>query len=486
MKLRELLIDMPVKAIRGADCVLDRDVTGITKDSRDIREGYIFFATGTSRAFLDNALSRNALAVVMEEQPQSDVPCLLVADNVRSLLARMAAKLNGYPSRQLFVTGITGTNGKTTITYLAESIVKASRKKAGVIGTISYRYDGHMIAAKNTTPESSEIQSLLGAMRSEGCDHAIMEVSSHALDQGRVEGVDFDCAVFTNLTHDHLDYHGDLEHYRRAKALLFHRYLSQSVKEKRWALVNIDDPVAASFIPAPPVKTMTYSAKVQADACVVSFTEDIHGLSLGLSVNGAVINVKSPMVGLFNVSNILAASLFGAAAGIPADEIARGIEDLPGVPGRLERIGNNRNIHVFVDYAHTPDALKKTIETLNRVRSGRLIVVFGCGGDRDRAKRPVMGKIAAEMADFAVVTSDNPRTEAPAAIIEEIKSGIKGTAVALIEDRRSAISEALAMAREGDVVLIAGKGHEDYQIIGTTTYPFSDQVVAKELLNVAG
>jgi UDP-N-acetylmuramoyl-L-alanyl-D-glutamate--2,6-diaminopimelate ligase len=384
------------------------------------------------------------------------------------------------------VTGITGTNGKTTITYLAESIVRASMKKAGVIGTISYRYNGHVIPAKNTTPESSEIQSLLRAMHSEGCEHAIMEVSSHALDQGRVEGIDFDCAVFTNLTHDHLDYHGDLGHYRDAKALLFHRYMNQSVKEKKWALINIDDPAAASLVPVPPVRTMTYSARVQADACVVSFDEDINGLTLGLSLNGATVKVRSPMVGLFNVSNILAASLFGVAAGIPADEIARGIEGLPGVPGRLERVRNNRGIHVFVDYAHTPDALKKTIETLNRIRSGRLIVVFGCGGDRDRAKRPVMGRIVAEMADFTVVTSDNPRTEAPGAIIEEIRSGINGTAVAVIEDRRSAIGEALTMARTNDVVLIAGKGHEDYQIVGTTAYPFSDQAVVRELVDVAG
>jgi len=484
MKLRELLADMPIKAIRGTDWALDQEVSGITKDSRDVREGYIFCATGTSRAFIDDALRLGALAVVTEEYPAGDIPCLLVADDVRRLLARMAAKLCGYPSRQLFVTGITGTNGKTTITYLAESIIKASKMKAGVVGTISYRYNGRLLPAKNTTPESSELQSLFKSMRAEGCDHVIMEVSSHALDQGRVEAVDFDCAVFTNLTHDHLDYHGDFEQYRSAKALLFHHYLPGSVKEKKWAIINIDDPAAASLIPAPPIRTLNYSTRVHADAAVKSFVEDIGGLTLHLSLNGADVTVRSPMVGLFNVSNILAASLFGVAAGVSADEIGKGIADLPGVPGRLERVRNNRNIHVFVDYAHTPDALKKTIETLNHLRSGRLIVVFGCGGDRDKAKRPVMGRIATEMADIAVVTSDNPRTEQPASIIQDIISGIDRTGVALIEDRRRAIGEALAMAKENDVVLIAGKGHEDYQIVGTTTYPFSDQAVVRELLNV--
>jgi UDP-N-acetylmuramoyl-L-alanyl-D-glutamate--2,6-diaminopimelate ligase len=486
MKLRELLFDMPVKAIRGSDSALDQEVAGITKDSRDVREGHIFFATGSSKAFLANALGRNALAIVTNEPPSDDVPCLIVADDVRYLLARMASKLYGFPSRDLFVTGITGTNGKTTITYVAESIVKAAGKRAGVIGTISYRYSGHMVPAKNTTPESSELQSLFGSMRAAGCDHAIMEVSSHALDQGRVEAIDFDCAVFTNLTHDHLDYHGDFWRYREAKALLFHHFLKKSSKEKKWAIINIDDPVAPSLIPAPPVRTMTYSTRIQADAGVISLAEDIEGLTLNLSLNGARVEARSPMVGLFNVSNILAASLFGVAAGISADDIKRGIEELPGVPGRLERIRNNRNIHVFIDYAHTPDALKKTIETLNHVRSGRLIVVFGCGGDRDRTKRPVMGKIAAEMADFAVVTSDNPRTEQSLAIIDEIRAGINGTAHAQIEDRRTAIAEALAMAKEDDVVLVAGKGHEDYQIIGTTKYPFSDNAVVKELLSVGG
>jgi len=298
--------------------------------------------------------------------------------------------------------------------------------------------------------------------------------------------VDFDCAIFTNLTHDHLDYHGDFERYRQAKALLFHRYLQQGTKPIRYAIINSDDPVAPSMIPAPPVVTMTYSARGLADACLVSFHEDINGLTLDLSLKGAILKLTSPMVGLFNVSNILAAALLGVVAGSSLEAIREGVEGLPGVPGRLERVSNGRNIHAFVDYAHTPDALKKTMETLNRLRSGRLIVVFGCGGDRDKTKRPVMGRIATEMADLALVTSDNPRTEDPFAIIDEITAGVTGNSLMVVENRRTAIAEALSLAKENDVVLIAGKGHEDYQVIGKTTYPFSDRAVIEEYLHVAG
>ena len=251
-------------------------------------------------------------------------------------------------------------------------------------------------------------------------------------------------------------------------------------------MLNTDDPSAPSFVPARPVRTATYSAKGGADAYPISVEETIDGLALTLSLRGERMDVKTPLVGLFNVSNILAAALFGEACGFAPDSIAAGISALQRVPGRLDRVETGRGFHVFVDYAHTPDALEKTIETLNRVRPGRLIVVFGCGGDRDRAKRPVMGRIATSLADFAIITSDNPRTEAQAAIIEEIKSGVAGGAFKTIEDRKAAIAEAIAMAREKDVVLVAGKGHEDYQIVGKTAHPFSDRAVIEESLRVAG
>jgi UDP-N-acetylmuramoyl-L-alanyl-D-glutamate--2,6-diaminopimelate ligase len=300
-----------------------------------------------------------------------------------------------------------------------------------------------------------------------------------------VEGVDFDAALFTNLTHDHLDYHHDIEHYKEAKKRLFHHYLMGSVKKKRYAILNADDPFVREFFCAPPIANLTYSLRGTADAFPVSVSEDIHGLTLGVSLAGRELSARSSLIGSFNIANILAAALFGHAAQMPYDAIQKGIESLRGVPGRLERVENARGIHVFVDYAHTPDALRKTLETLKRLSSGRLIVLFGCGGDRDRAKRPVMGKIASELADFTIVTSDNPRREDPASIMEEIQRGIAGTAYRSIADRREAIREAVRMTSENDVLLVAGKGHEDYQIIGTETHHFSDREVIEECFHVA-
>jgi len=398
---------------------------------------------------------------------------------------RLDPRLLEHLSKGRQIALVTGTNGKTTVSYLLESIIRASGRKAGVIGTISSRYNGRALKKPNTTPESVEIQSFFKEMLDHGVSNAVMEVSSHALDQGRVEGVDFDCAVFTNLTHDHLDYHGDFEHYRQAKALLFHRYLRESTKERKRAIINIDDASAASLIPAPPVATLTYSAGKVADASLISFDESINGLTLCFSLKDRRMALSTPLVGLFNVSNILAAALCGHAEGIGPEAIIKGIEALPGVPGRLERVVTDKGFHVFVDYAHTPDALEKTMETLNRLRSGRLIVVFGCGGNRDRTKRPVMGRLASQLADFTIITSDNPRNEEPRSIIEEIRAGVTGDAFKTIENRRTAIAEAVAMAKEKDVVLVAGKGHEDYQIIGKVTYPFSDRTVIEESLRVA-
>ncbi len=485
MKLGELLTGMPVTTIRGG-LSQGQEITGITKDSREVREGAMFFATGSSTSFLQDALSRKASVIVSEGPLPGDIPCLVVTEDVRLLLARVAARFYGFPSRRINVTGITGTNGKTTVSYLIESIVRASGAQSGVIGTISYRYGQHVQKGANTTPESVDIQSLLAAMSAGDVGYAVMEVSSHALDQGRVEGVDFDCAIFTNLTHDHLDYHGDFEHYRQAKALLFHHCLRESTKEKKCAILNIDDPYARSLVPGPPITTLTYSSRGAADAYPTALHESIDGLDLELSVKGRSVRVATPLVGLFNVSNILAAALFGHGAGMPADVIGAGLSSLEGVPGRLERVATDKGFYVFVDYAHTPDALEKTMETLNRVRQGRLIVVFGCGGDRDRTKRPLMGRIASGLADFTFVTSDNPRTEDPLSIIGEIKPGIAGCAFKVIEDRRAAIAGAIAMAKDKDVVLVAGKGHEDYQIIGKSAYPFSDRQVIEECVRVAG
>ena len=484
MKLRELLDGMPATIV-GDGTSGDREITGITKDSREVREGAMFFATDSSKAFLQDALQKGASVVVSEGRLPGDIPCLVTTEDMRLLLARAAARFYGFPSRQIHVVGITGTNGKTTVSYLIESIVRASGARPGVIGTISYRYNNHVLKGSNTTPGSVEIQSLLADMRKEGVGWAVMEVSSHALDQGRVEGVDFDCAIFTNLTHDHLDYHGDFERYKQAKGLLFHHCLKESAKERKHAVLNIDDPSTPSLIPPPPMITLTYSVRGAADAYPLSLHESIDGLALELFVKGGNVRATTPLVGLFNVSNILAAALFGFAEGLSPEVIGTGLSALKGVPGRLERVATNGNFYVFVDYAHTPDALEKTLQTLNRVRPGRLILAFGCGGDRDRTKRPVMGRIASRLADFTIVTSDNPRTEEPLSIIKEIQQGMSGNSSKVIEDRRTAIAEAIGMAKEKDTVLVAGKGHEDYQIIGKVTFPFNDREVIEECLRVA-
>lgn len=480
MKLLDLIKDMPVSRVRGN---VNIEITGLTKDSRAVKDGTVFFATRKSETFIAQALKKGATVIVAGKDVKEAVPCLVVSDDVPLLLGKMASRFYGLPSTKLHVTGVTGTNGKTTTTYLIESILKADNRKAGVIGTISYRYGGLDLKADNTTPGATEAHSLLGDMYESGVRFVAMEVSSHALDQKRVEGIEFDMGIFTNLTHDHLDYHGDLDNYKSAKALLFRRHLEESAKENRCAILNGDDPVVRDMIPSQPVKSLFYSLKTPSDGYLVSSQEDIRGLKLEMSVMGKIVSIRSPLVGLFNASNILASSLYGHAVGVPLASIKKGVEGLGGVPGRLERVTNGR-ASIFVDYAHTPDALRKVLEMLNRLKEGRLILVFGCGGDRDRTKRPVMGGIASRMADMTIITSDNPRSEDPKSIIQEVAQGFHGSPFKVIENRRDAIGEGIKLARENDVLLVAGKGHEDYQIIGDKVFHFSDREVIEECLNV--
>ncbi|OPX98676.1 MAG: UDP-N-acetylmuramoyl-L-alanyl-D-glutamate--2,6-diaminopimelate ligase [Syntrophorhabdus sp. PtaB.Bin006] len=481
MKLLDLTKGMPVSHVRGD---VNVEITGLTKDSRAVKDGTVFFATRKSETFIAEALKKGATVIVAGKDVKETAPCLIVSDDVPSLLGKMASRFYGLPSTKLHVAGVTGTNGKTTTTYLIESILKADNRKAGVIGTISYRYGGLELKADNTTPGATEAHSLLKDMYESEVRFVAMEVSSHALDQKRVEGIEFDIGIFTNLTHDHLDYHGDLDNYKSAKALLFRRYLEESAKENRCAILNADDPVVRDMIPSQPVKSLFYSLKTPADGHLVNSQENIRGLKLELSVMGKAISIHSPLVGLFNASNILASALYGYTVGVPLPSIKRGVEGLGGVPGRLERVMNEDGASIFVDYAHTPDALKKVLEMLNRLKEGRLILVFGCGGDRDRTKRPVMGDIASRMADVTIITSDNPRSEDPKSIIREVAQGFQGNSFKVIENRRDAICEGVKLARENDVLLVAGKGHEDYQIIGDKVFHFSDREVIEEYLNV--
>lgn len=482
MKLGEIIRGIDKISIQGDTSV---EITDITKDSRNVSEGSLFFAAGTGRAFIDDALRRGARAAVTDSPTEGPFACIVRVGNIAKALGQAASKFHGHPSRKMHVTGITGTNGKTTTTYLMESILKAAGKRPGVIGTISHRFGGRIVKAENTTPGAGEINRLLDDMVRSGTTHVVMEVSSHALDQRRVEGIDFDTAVFTNLTHDHLDYHGDFDSYRAAKKLLFEDYLMRSRKKKRCAIMNIDDPSIREFAIGQPVKTLSYSIKGFADACLSDWSEGIHGLTLTISLQGKKIPIASPLIGMFNASNILAATLSGHVAGIPHSVIREGVERLDGVPGRLERVKNDRGIFAFVDYAHTPDALASVLTLLGRLKKGRLIVVFGCGGNRDTTKRPVMGAIASSIADHVIVTSDNPRGEDPLRIIDDISKGFDGKPFKAIENRREAILESIRMARQDDVVLVAGKGHEDYQIIGDRTFHFSDREVIEEFLNVA-
>jgi len=482
MRLNDLIKNMPFINIKGCR---DLEITGITKDSRAVGEGYMFFATGKSGTYIDDALKRGAKAIVTDKEPASPFECVITVEDVAASLGEAASTFYGFPSKQMHIAGITGTNGKTTTTYLVESVLMNAGKKAGVIGTISYRYDGKALKADNTTPGAAETHSLLKDMHLAGVAFVVMEVSSHALDQKRVEGVDFDIGIFTNLTHDHLDYHGDIESYKGAKRLLFEYYLKKSAKEQKFAILNIDDPSTRDFIVAAPTRTLSYSTKGYADAHLLGYSENINGLELDVSLLGKKISLASPMIGVFNASNILAACLYGHITGIPYDNIGKGIKSLEGVPGRLERIKNPKGFSVFVDYAHTPDALGNVLALLNRLKKGRLILVFGCGGDRDTAKRPIMGRIAAHLADLTIITSDNPRTEDPQNIIQDIIYGFHNNPFKVIEDRKEAIHEAIKAAQDDDVVLVAGKGHEDYQLVGDKILHFSDKEVIEEVLNVA-
>ena len=461
------------------------NITGIAKDSRMVLEGYMFFATSKSSLYIDDALRRGASVLVTDSETGKPFSCTIIVEDVSRTVGRVASHFNGYPSKHMHIAGITGTNGKTTITYLIESIIRNAGKQAGVIGTISYRYNGHVLTAENTTPGAIEIHGLMKDMQTAKVKYVAMEVSSHALDQRRVEGVEFDVGIFTNLTHDHLDYHGDFEHYKAAKKLFFEDYLKNSSKEKKYAILNIDDPVVREFTLEAPTETLSYSAKGYADAHLIQYNEDIEGLKLDISLMGKRISIVSPLLGMFNASNILASMLYGVTTNMPLEKIKEGIEKLEGVPGRLERVKNARNIPIFVDYAHTPDALNNVLALLSHLKKGRLIVVFGCGGDRDITKRPVMGGIATHHADLAIITSDNPRSEDPLGIIEDIKKGVNGKPHKVIENRKDAIFEAVRLAGENDVLLVAGKGHEDYQIIGSNRYHFSDREVIEEALNVA-
>ena len=464
-----------------------RPVTGIAYDSRAVRSGEVFVALKGVHAdgaqVARQAVQRGAIAVVAEQPvPGIDVPVVQVTD-ARLALAELAAEFHGHPSERLRVVGVTGTNGKTTTAHLVASIFDAAGMPCGIIGTVAHRVAGEVREASHTTPEAPDVQALLHEMVDRGSVACAMEASSHALALRRVDAMTFSAGVFTNLTRDHLDFHETMEAYFQAKRRLF-----EMLPPGAPSLINADDPKAAALI-AVSTKPITYAIGRQADITPGPLSFSIDGLDFDIRTPRGTLRARSRLVGRPNVYNILAAAGTGVALGLPFDAIERGLQMLHAVPGRFEVVsGPKDGITVVVDYAHTDDALRNLLETARPMARGRLITLFGAGGERDRTKRPLMGAVASRLSDVLVITSDNPRHEDPLRIIEEIQRGItpdtrkEDAALFAIPDRREAIEKAIDVARPGDLVLLAGKGHEKYQIVGDEHVPFDDVAIARDVL----
>lgn len=491
-KIDSLLGGVGVLQVRGNDQAC---VSGIAYHTKDVKEDCLFVAIRGEKfdghEVVPEAVAAGARVIVAERDiPIPDHVTLLVVKETRHALALISAHWFDDASLEMRLIGITGTNGKTTITYLLESIWQASRHNSGVVGTISYRFGKKQIIAPTTTPQSYDLQCLLREMCNENVTDVAMEVSSHGLAQKRVDGCEFDGAVITNISQDHLDYHASMEEYAAVKRRLFTEVLSVGRKAHRFAVINIDDPVTSNWVEDIPYQVFTYGFSTSADIHPLSEQITIDGINLTLATPRGNLQVESNLLGKFNVSNIMAAVGVGLALRIPAEQISRGISSLTGVPGRLEKVASVNDVVVLVDYAHTPAALENAVSTVRELTSKKLITVFGCGGDRDQKKRPLMGEAASVLSDVVVVTSDNPRTEDPDAIINQIKPGIdkislgraSSLQVVIEKDRRKAIECALNLARPGDIVLIAGKGHEGYQIVGEEKRHFDDREIARELL----
>ena len=477
----------------------DPEIVLVTCDSRAVVPGACFFALPGARldgrSFASRAAGQGASAVVAEQPVECAPARLLLAPSARRALAIAAANFHGRPADALRIAGVTGTNGKTTVAYLLEACAAEAGLPVGVMGTVTHRFAGEERPASHTTPESTEIQALLAEMVRAGTKAVVMEVSSHALSQERVSGVRFHAAAFTNLTRDHLDYHGDMEAYFAAKRRLFTEHLTEGAI----AVINAQDPFGARLADqlGPGREVWRFGTRGEDPLRAVDVRMAMSGVQAVLLTPRGEIAVHSPLVGVHNLENLLCAAGLSLALGLPPEAVARGLSRSRGAPGRLERIvGPSRpGVSAFVDYAHTDDALARALSALRALSPRRIVCLFGCGGDRDRGKRPLMGRAAAAGAELTIVTSDNPRTEAPDAIIAEILPGLAGARRLsaeearggergyLIEpDRRAAIALALECAHEGDVVLLAGKGHEDYQIVGTERRHFSDREEARRFL----
>jgi len=476
MKLcRQMNIKQFIKPIKGISC-----------NSKNVSDGFIFVAIKGNRQdgnkFIREAIARGAKTVIVDDARQSKAAgkgkvSFIAVKDTRKALAKLAAEFYNHPSSKIKVVGITGTNGKTTITYLIEALLKKSGSSPAVIGTINYRFKDKIIVSKNTTPGPVELESMLADMLRQGVDYCLMEVSSHALHQERVGGIGFHSAIFTNLTQDHLDYHKTLENYFRTKAKLF-----RNMSPNTFAVINNDDNYGKRLKKLTRAKIITYGIDTNARVMARDIEFDCKRTRFHLVCPEGKIILSSRLIGKHNVYNILAAVAWALGEGIKLSTIKSAIEEFDFVPGRLQRIVSRSKFSVFIDYAHTEDALKNVINSLRHLSKGKIIVVFGCGGERDKTKRPKMGKTVTRLSDFAVITNDNPRSEGPLDIIEDIKRGITKKNYCVIPDRLKAIKKSLSLAGPGDIVLVAGKGHENHQITKGRIAHFDDQEAVRKCL----
>ena len=506
MKLADLISVLDHPKVQGS---LDWEVAGLAYDSRAIAPGLLFVAIRglqqDGHQFIGQAIAKGATAIVVESRwPLKGMgtippiqPCIIRVKDTRKALSGLASQFYGRPSHRLGMIGVTGTNGKTTSTYLIKRVLEAAGKKVGLLGTVGYHVGQEVLRASHTTPESLDLHWLLAQMVQAGMDYSVMEVSSHALALERVADCAFDVAVFTNLSQDHLDFHADMEDYFRAKLKLFSTLGAGNPKSlPRMAVVNGDDPKISEVIASIRTPYWTYGSTKEADLSIENVHLDFEGIRFPAVTPEGKFEVQSALVGRYNIFNILAAIGVALSQGIPIHLIQKGIHETSQVPGRFEKIQEGQKFLVIVDYAHTDEALRQLLLAVRElaqvaVHPGRrILTVFGCGGDRDRGKRPKMGRVVAQLSDFVILTSDNPRAEDPISIIREIETGIKQSVASslgfsgylVIPDRAEAIEKAIGLAHPGDIVVIAGKGHEDYQILGERKLPFDDREMAREAI----
>src|SRR3954447_5915520 len=485
MLLKNLLTAIQPGSIVGP---ADRQVESIAYDSRRVGKNSLFVALRGEKVdghnFIDQAIEKGASVILTDHilpQPRATV---VQVNNTRTALADLAVAFYERPVRKLRMAAVTGTNGKTTTSFLIKHICDNAGLRCGLIGTVRYEIGERVLPATRTTPESLDLQEVLAQMVNAGCTAATIELSSHAIAQDRTRGLEFDVAVFTNLTQDHLDFHGTMENYFHAKLKLFTGLAVQQMKKKSTAVVNIDDSYGQRILDNldKGFPVVTYGQGARADFRASGYRADFNGTAYQLDARGKSYLVRLPLIGRFNVANSLGALAAATSLGVSLREAILSLSRAPQVPGRLEAVPAKRQFNIFVDYAHTPDALLNVIKTLRELSPRKLIVVFGCGGDRDRAKRPLMAAAVDQNADFGIITSDNPRKEDPDAIIAEVEKGFRSERYEKITDRAQAIARAIALAQPRDIVLIAGKGHETYQEFADHTIPFDDVQIARRAL----